>query len=364
MISGHLSRSCHAPSIMRAVIAIMVVTLSACSPSMSPEQMASLERSEKLLEGLGQSDEPDTVLLAARAHLHLATVAPRHADRARGVLARLADMTALPDVTGWGLSFAWDAFQDGTVNPSSTIYAYTTAAAALAYLDAYEILGDREYLHVAERAEQVLVKELCCWDNGTHASVWYSDQEADQRDGMQVHNVSALSLAVFERLDLYGISIDRGLTDRLARHLMDVQGTGFDKPDQASPANWAYAVNRSTANDLLHETFIVEGLLWHRDGQTHAARSLSGIVESHFVEGRPRETHHTQGSRGWGPPAALYILIGQPGFEQHVESIAAVFRGNDLTAEHERARGWYALALARHAAGAAAYDLIPRLNPH
>lgn len=47
---------------------------------------------------------------------------------------------------GWGASFAWDAFQDNTVNPAHTEYAFQTPIVIYCLADAYEATSDDDYL--------------------------------------------------------------------------------------------------------------------------------------------------------------------------------------------------------------------------
>lgn len=361
---------------VRIVLLVLAITLLSCGASASgpaigePERAAeAADAARRALRGMAahDSDEPDEVLLAARAHLHLALLDDSHRQEARELLERLLEMTAREGVHGWGLSWAWDAFQDGSVNPADTIYTYTTASAGLAFLDGYAVLGDDAYLDVATGAARTLLDVACCWDDGRHATIWYSERPSDQRDGYQVHNTSALSLALLERLAAYGVDLEPELRDRLAAHLIDAQGSGWDRPEQASAANWPYAPGRPVANDLLHETFIVEGLRTRADGQEAADASLAGIVSTHFdAEGIPQDdVSHTLGTNRWGPPAGLYILIGHEAFTAQTDTIAerlvASVRedGTSSFADEgtDRATGWYALALARYAAHAAGADL-------
>lgn len=55
-------------------------------------------------------------------------------------------------LTGWGLSYAWDAFQDGTTNPAFTKYAFQTSIAGRCLLDAYTATGNNTYLQTTEDA--------------------------------------------------------------------------------------------------------------------------------------------------------------------------------------------------------------------
>ena len=338
---------------MRRISIILLAALMACAPSteLGPSGAAAVRILDRL--EAEQSIEPDLVLIAARAQLALARVDRSHTGAAVGLLEQLDSLAVTKHGRrGWGLSYAWDAFNDDVVNPADTIYSYTTAAAGLAFLDGYEVLGDERWLDLALEASKTLVSVTCCWDDGTRATIWYSDQANDQHPDKRVHNVSGWTLALLERLSDHGVDIDRGLADRLARHLVDAQGAGWKRPKSAALSNWPYIVDGPTANDLLHEVFIAEGLLWRSDGHGAANRAIEGILATHFTNGWPRTGGHTRGTTEKGPPAGLYLLVLAG--RDEADEIAAVLTesiGDDGTSslfkeQWARALAWYALALA------------------
>lgn len=266
---------------------------------------------------------------------------------------------------GWGQAFAWDAYGDGVINPADTIYSYTTAAAALALLDGYAVLGDEEYLDAAERAGGALTVDTCCWRDGDYISVWYDDQPNDQRHERQIHNVNGLALAALTRLDeVTGESRYSELTAAMAQHLIHEQGDGYAQQNYGdttvADSNWRYSQGEpGRPNDLLHETFIVEGLLTYGSVEAveSARRSLDGILATHFDGGKPREGKYTFGSLGWGPGAALFVLSMVEGYREAARPIAEHLSatvsddGRSTLADDEqlRAQAWYSLGLARFA---------------
>lgn len=334
----------------------------------SPSSGAHAEAAQTAQTGLDwrASDEADVVLLAARAQSRLLQARVRD-DRGtlRGQLNRLLGLrveSARSDGWGWGLSYAWDAFGDDVNNPDNTIYSYTTAAAALALLDGYELLGDTKYLDAAERAAEALLVDTCCWSDGDYMSVWYSDQANDHREDRQVHNVNGLALAALARLDEHLIPA-RFSDERkaMAAHLIDQQGVGYSleplEGTRVSRANWKYMQGTTRPNDLLHETFIVEGLLAHGTAEACEAadRSLDGVIDSHFTEeGRPQSGPYTFGSLHWGPAAALHALSMShrhlPEARPVADYLATTIndKGQSTLAEpgETRAQAWYALGLA------------------
>ena len=309
------------------------------------------------------SGEPDVVLLRARARGHLLSVACGDQSDLRAALAALEGAaTRLPSGhPGWGLSYAWDAFGDGTVNPPTTVYAYTTASAALAFIDGYTALREERWLDLAAAACATLMEEISCWRSNRYCSVWYSDQPADQQNGYQVHNVNALALAALTRLDrVRGERRYAGERSGMLAYLLAKQGRGLEPSESVLSSNWRYMPGGRQANDLIHEAFIVMGLL--EAGGLRALRaasaSLRGILHVHFTpDGSPREGLFTRGSNEWGPPAALFALAGVPEFEAAGARIASmlvrsVSTEGSVYAAPAQARGqaWYALGLARYAA--------------
>jgi hypothetical protein len=280
---------------------------------------------------------------------------------------------------GWGLSYPWDAFSNGTINPRETIYSYTTAAAALAFLDAYAVLGDRDYLETAEGAADTLLSATCCWEEDGYLSVWYSDQPADKFPQFQTHNVNGLTLAVLSRIVRY--RDDSAYLDArtaIAAHLIHEQGNLVgDRPRVLGAAevsvatNWRYRQGAPRPNDLMHESFIVEGLLEAATPECRAAalKSMWSIWRTHFSDnGSVREGPYTWGSLGWGPAGGLFALSTAPELSDPAgilastltESIGADGIPHDAPVRHPRGTAWYALALARYAVSVSGpYEILP-----
>lgn len=133
---------------------------------------------------------------------------------------------------GWGLTYAWDAYQDGSVNPESTAYAITTALALQAFLDA----GQEPPGGIAEHWAE------CCFSDGFY---WYSDQPAD---AIYTPNVTSMMASVMYRLGYEGQATEA--MERLSA----------DGPD------WLYSDGTGDwPNDVLHQGYTVWGLLTYRD---------------------------------------------------------------------------------------------------
>jgi len=327
--------------------------------------------------GWETSEEADVVLLCARATAH--RVAAGSADDApvlRRQLARLWELRITRHATpGWGLSYAWDSFGKGDENPADTVYAYTTAAAALAFLDGHAVTGDAACLDAAVGACETLLTATCCWRDGPFLSVWYSDRPGDHRPEYQTHNVNALALGALGRT-ARTTGTDRFAGERTAMvaHLLHSQGRDLgaqrlaDGMADVAPSNWRYRSGASRPNDLMHECFIVDGLLESGDPAARAAavRALGGIWRTHFQgSGRPRDGAYTHGSLGWGVGGGVFALASLPSFRTEAGRAAAVLAGtvdrtgrSSLAPGQPRAQAWFALGLARYAAQAAAATTV------
>lgn len=185
---------------VRALPALLVLTLTAGTP-------------------LPHDDEPMTMALLSYAD-------PSYLDRLREV--------ARPD--GWGLTYAWDAYQDGSVNPESTAYAITTALVLQAFLDAGEI-GPQERA-IAERWSR------CCFTDGFY---WYSDQPSD---AIFTPNVTSMMASVMYRL---------GYREQATEAFEKLFATAKPGPI------WAYSDVTRFDNDLLHHTYTVWGIEAYRE---------------------------------------------------------------------------------------------------
>lgn len=185
---------------------------------------------------------------------------------------------------GYGLPYAWDAFSDGTTNPQSTLYTYTTATAALSYLD-----NGRP-----DRARQLVSAIFTrCWSE-EHGCVWYSDQPADQRSRTQiVPNVNALALVAATRLG-YEPSKQARIRQILAR--------------TAKNGAWPYRLGAEGLNDLEHHSFMVEGVLTAR--MTEAPAAVARLADFFHSDGSfDSHSEKVMGSERWGPGDGLAQLV-------------------------------------------------------
>jgi hypothetical protein len=225
------------------------------------------------------------------------------------LLATLDDLWALRYTSGtaqpgFGLSSTFDAFQDGTTNGATTIYTYTTAMAALAYLDGYEVLADTDQLDRARDLLDTLRTDCWGWTSGTWLSVWYSAHANDKVTTSQVvNNINTLMLAVLARID----RIDAAAYDATKRTGMEAftaAGEGYN----GVPGRWRYRMGATTINDLAHHAFIVHGLA--EAGMTDLGVACD-YLWSHFLGSSGAiNTNRTDvmGTTNWGPGDALVAL--------------------------------------------------------
>jgi hypothetical protein len=339
---------------------------------------AEVEAARRVLDRLGAAERStvhaDAAAVLARAAAYASLFDPAYAREACHYLNRLDALEIRKESrAGWGLPYAFGTFAKGSPNPADTIYGYTTAVAGLAFLDAAIILGRRRWAERAEGALQTLFCPEFTDRSGGSLVVWYSDARLDQRPEYVVYNANALVLALASRIDRYrptpGYARERKALTRL---LLDSQGVGVENPKVSTLHNWRYASGRPTKiNDLVHEAFIVEGVLEARTAKARkaAARALNEMWQLHFDgEGRPHRRRFTQGSRGWGPPAALCAFCAARGFDSHAAAIARSLAatidatGKATLVEHEtesaRGEAWYALALWQFAARVKAPELF------
>lgn len=316
------------------------------------------------------SEEPDVLLLCARATAHrVAAGDTGSVELLEHQLDRLWALRILRyDTPGWGLSYEWDSFNKGSVNPADTVYSYTTAAAALAFSDAYIVTGNRRYLEIAVGACCTLLTATCCWRQGPYLSVWYSDQPGDHQPESQTHNVNGLTLAALSRSTrLDGTRAFDQERAAILAHLIHTQGQELggqrlaDGMAEVARSNWRYRRGSPRPNDLMHECFIIDGLLESGDpaGYEAALLALQGIWQTHFqARGTPRDGVYTHGSLGWGAGGGLFALSSCPTFRSEAAGVAATIAatvdevGRSSLAHHAqpRAQAWYGLGLARFAA--------------
>ncbi|HYK08067.1 MAG TPA: hypothetical protein VEW42_01050, partial [Candidatus Eisenbacteria bacterium] len=111
------------------------------------------------------NDTPYYAMNLAKGSLFFKTIDPTRSQKYKNYAVRIADyFVAHKDdnndgKVGWGLPYAWDAFQDGTTtnpstNPANTVYAFQDGLVGNALLDVYEATGNSIYLQTVNQELQ------------------------------------------------------------------------------------------------------------------------------------------------------------------------------------------------------------------
>jgi hypothetical protein len=103
--------------------------------------------------------------------------------------------------TGWGLPNAWDAFQDGTINPPNTVYAFETSLVSDGLIDTYLASHNSVYLQTAEDAMAAYLPFSTTTVDAGCANCRYFWYSIDKNDaGRLVKNINVLMGSVLARL--------------------------------------------------------------------------------------------------------------------------------------------------------------------
>lgn len=214
--------------------------------------------------GHAEGDVPKAyamVLLAEVQRLGTAWRAaePNRAHAAGHWLLEHADENA-DGVVGWGLPVAWDAYDDGSINPADTEYTISTAIVIDALLSWAERDASAPHERIARTVQAAIEPYL-------DASLWspsglapYSLQPADRR--YDTFNPAAYLAGQIQRASL-GVADPR----RRARYLDSADATmrALLRHRQIAPGSghwyWAYSVQQpGLPNDLPHAGYVIDGI--------------------------------------------------------------------------------------------------------
>ncbi|MGE0868276.1 MAG: hypothetical protein AB7P03_06935 [Kofleriaceae bacterium] len=112
---------------------------------------------------------------------------------------------------GWGGPAAWDAYQDGSLNPANTVYAYQTGTAILALAEAASLIGEpTPYRDAAVRAMNHYLATAYIAPPGCASCGYfvYSDHLNDRHRGVKNTNME---------MALGGLVLDRYFPDPATR---------------------------------------------------------------------------------------------------------------------------------------------------
>lgn len=247
------------------------------------------------------------LVASAEAHWHARTYETRALTVARRAARWLVDNKDVDGdgLVGWGLSFAWDAFADGSTNPPNWPYTITTALAIQALLDVYDLSGEQELVDTAIEAAISFI-ERSFTRLGDEAWFHYSPAEHDHHS---VYNVSAMMLGQLQRLTRHEPGFAE-ITKPVATHLINAR-----RIDDAGRVHWMYsapgAPSHDRENDLVHAAYVIQGLTDYARfggelnvGQVSLYESLRAFI---IQEGGISEMPHGEAvARDWGVGAALF----------------------------------------------------------
>ncbi|MBI5721200.1 MAG: hypothetical protein HZC37_26315 [Burkholderiales bacterium] len=162
-------------------------------------------------------------------------------------------------VIGWGLPVAWDAYDDGSVNPAHTEYTITTAIV----IDALLTWAERDALAPHARIRELVHAAVSPYLDGRIASpsgiAPYSLAAADRR--YDTFNPAAYLAGQVQRASL-GVADPRERERYLAA--ADATMRALLKHRQLAPGSghwyWNYSVQQALPNDLPHAGYMIAGI--------------------------------------------------------------------------------------------------------
>ncbi len=173
----------------------------------------------------------------------------------------------------WGYNFDWQSRSGFTHKYTPTIV--NTVFIAHAYLDAYELLGDKRFLHVAEGSRDFILNDL-----NIHREKGFLCFSYTPYDHTRVYNATILGSGFLARL----------FTHTKERRLLDYakRSAGYVVNKQGTDGSWFYAdSNYQKWIDSHHTGFVLEGLhnyiSFAKDGEYlyHLRRGLE-FYKKHF----------------------------------------------------------------------------------
>jgi len=183
---------------------------------------------------------------------------------------------------GWGLPQAWDAFQDGSVNPENHPYTITTAIVMMGLLDALSL---DEFFSPAEKKAilDVLKSVGLRWVN----EVWVEDLKTgygyfayspSPEDFFDLPNSSGMFLGSLSRLisehrSIFNESEQKKIQEKIDKAAKEVISKG--KYENGIPSwNYITVPNKLSIvkkNDLVHHSYVIYGIEMYRES--------GGIIE-------------------------------------------------------------------------------------
>ena len=182
---------------------------------------------------------------------------------------------------GWGLPAPWDAFGDGSENPTNTLYTISVALCIEALLDQAEYDDQAPREAILAIVDTVLAPFVQGVFNSPSGMVAYSAEPADR--GYDCFNPTAALAgqlqryaALFPQRTLAGAC--RNTADRTMLVLLEQVQVTTDQHWY-----WFYSVTERVPNDLPHATYIIRGVRdYLRYRGTHSERFDLEAVHGHL----------------------------------------------------------------------------------
>jgi hypothetical protein len=220
------------------------------------------------------------LILRAEANRFASTAAPDARDRVMTCTAWLMANSDLngDGIPGFGLADPWDAFGDGTTNPAYQEYVITTAMCVEALQDRYALLDDTAGL-TAMRALVLACVEPFLSDryDSPGGLLTYSRNPNDA-----MHDVFNSSIHMAGQLQRMSSWVeDQAVRERLRRKADGIIKVlvAHQKRTEEGALFWTYGLApNSPPNDLLHASYIVEGIREYRAFGGSAVVDLDAAV--------------------------------------------------------------------------------------
>lgn len=244
--------------------------------------------SETIFEGLSHQPMTYGLLLSAEAH-QLKNCKNKESfiriNEALNWLLMNADLDR-DGIMGWGLPHAWDAFNDGSVNPENHPYTITTAIVIQGLLDALSVpkllVGD-----LRKQIANAIIAVCLYWCKNAWTDIeeggyfWYSISKSD---AYFTPNVSSMFLGILSRIL---VEQKKALTKKQYRLIQ----TRVDSAAKAIISNvslefgvpfWPYTVTfkepkKERQNDLVHHGYILWGMEIYRTN--HHGHSITWSLQ-------------------------------------------------------------------------------------
>ncbi len=258
---------------------------------------------------------------------------------------------------GWGLTFAWDAYGDGSVNPPTTVYGITTALAVNGLLESYCRSGNTNYLDAAVSSLEYYSNHTSEDRYGTYFN--YSDQSTD---AFNTHNVNAMLMLAYARA---GTILNRQEFIRLATEVAN--SLNLAKTATTNSITWPYTAfaesgTRADRNDVVHAAYIAFGILETQkilEIEIATQKELEDYMNGFLRNGNLKEfrtyeyrneTEDQLRARGWG--LGMYIA-----WLSSIENYSSGFAATEMIEDYKTLEDTYEYVFGSETA-------IPRSTSH